>query len=210
MKNKAIEILKQVGAITTNSHVVLTTGRHSDGYINLDMLMPNTEKSSKMGLIFAKKYQDRDIDVVAAPAVGGIILSQWVAYHLSKLKKKEVLSVFAEKDSKKNQVIERGFEKLIKGKKVLVVEDFTTTGGSVKKVVDEVKKKGGIIVSTCVILNREPDKVNSATIGTTFESLDIFLVKSWTELDCPLCKKNIPINTEVGHGNEYLQKKRFK
>ena len=126
---QALDILKKVAAITTNSHIVLTTGRHSDGYLNLDMLIPHTEESSKMGQLFAEKYKNADIDVVAGPAVGGIILSQWVAYHLSKLKGKEILSVFAEKDENKNQVIERGFDKFIKGKKVLVVEDFTTRGG---------------------------------------------------------------------------------
>jgi len=206
MENSALDILKKVHAITTNSHIVLTTGRHSDGYINLDKLMPHTEESSKMGMIFAKKYKDVDIDVVAGPAIGGIILSQWVAYHLSKLKGKEILSVFAEKDQNKNQIIERGFDKLVKGRKVLVVEDFTTTGGSVKSAAESVKKAGGNIVEICVILNREPDKVNSATIGLPFTSLDEFKVQSWAEEECPLCKQNVPINTELGHGKEFLEK----
>ena len=207
MEDSALDILKKVNAITTNSHIVLTTGRHSDGYINLDKLMPHTEESSKMGMIFAKKYKNVDIDVVAGPAIGGIILSQWVAYHLSKLKGKEILSVFAEKDQNKNQIIERGFDKLVKGRKVLVVEDFTTTGGSVKSAAESVKKAGGIIIEICVILNREPDKVNSKTIGYPFTSLDQFKVQSWAEEECPLCKKNIPINTELGHGKEFLEKK---
>lgn len=205
--SKAINILKNVGAITVNSHVVLTTGRHSDGYINLDKLMPHTEDASEMGKLFAEKYQNMGIDVVAGPAVGGIILSQWVAYHLSKLKNKEILSVFAEKDNQKNQILDRGFDKLVKGKKVLVVEDFTTTGGSVKKVVDEVKRNGGKVIATCVILNREPDKVNSDSIGAPFDSLDVFIVQSWGEEECPMCEKKVPINTEVGHGKEFLQKK---
>lgn len=207
MQDSALDILKKVNAITTDSHIVLTTGRHSDGYINLDELMPHTEESSRMGQLFANKYKDVDIDVVAGPAVGGIILSQWVAYHLSKLKGKEILSVFAEKDANKNQVISRGFDKLIKGKKVLVVEDFTTTGGSVKSAVESVKAAGGNIVEICVILNREPDKVNTKTIGSPFTSLDVFKVQSWTEEECPMCKKNIPINTELGHGKEFLKKK---
>jgi orotate phosphoribosyltransferase len=207
MQDSALNILKKVNAITTDSHIVLTTGRHSDGYINLDELMPHTEESSRMGQLFADKYKDVDIDVVAGPAVGGIILSQWVAYHLSKLKGKEILSVFAEKDANKNQVISRGFDKLIKGKKVLVVEDFTTTGGSVKSAAESVKAAGGNIVEICVILNREPDKVNSETIGSPFTSLDVFKVQSWSEEECPMCKNNVPINTELGHGKEYLAKK---
>ncbi|MBI4130657.1 phosphoribosyltransferase [Candidatus Roizmanbacteria bacterium] len=204
---QALDILKEVGAITTDSHIVLTTGRHTDAYLNLDMLMPHTEESSEMGRLFAEKYRNVDIDIVAGPAVGGIILSQWVAYHLSKLKGKEILSVFAEKDLNKNQVIERGFDKFIKGKKVLVVEDFTTTGGSVKSAAQSVQAAGGNIVEICVIVNREPDRVNSQTIGMPFTSLGVLKIDSWAEEECPLCAKNIPINTELGHGKEFLAKK---
>lgn len=207
MNESPLDILKKVNAITVDSHVVLTTGRHSDKYLNLDSLMPHTKESSQMGEIFAEKYKNTDIDVVAGPAVGGIILSQWVAYHLSKLKGTEILSVFAEKDENKNQVISRGFDKLIKGKKVLVVEDFTTTGGSVKSAAESVKAAGGDIVEICVIVNREPAKVNTETIGYPFTSLEVLKVDSWTEEECPMCKKNVPINTELGHGKEYLAKK---
>lgn len=207
MNESAIELLKKVGAITIDSHIVLTTGRHSDKYLNLDALMPHTKESSQMGKIFAEKYKDVDIDIVAGPAVGGIILSQWVAYHLSQMKGKEVLSIFCEKDAQKNQVLERGFDKLVKGKKVLVVEDFTTTGGSVKSAADSVKAAGGNVVEVCVIVNREPEKVNSDSIGYPFSSLDVLHVQSWTEEECPMCKKEIPINTELGHGKEYLAAK---
>ncbi len=155
-EEKAIDILKKVHAITVNDHIVLTTGRHSDKYLNLDSLMPYTEESSKIGQMFAEKYKDLAIDIVAGPAVGCIVLSQWVAYHLSHLKNKVILAVFTEKDSNKNQVLERGFEKLVKGKNVLVVEDFTTTGGSVKSAADSVSAAGGNIVEVCVIVNRDP------------------------------------------------------
>ena len=207
MAKKVLEILNKVSAITKNSHIVLTTGRHTDGYINLDKLIPYTQDFSKIGRIFAEKYKDKVIDVVAGPAVGGILLSQWVAYHLSKLYKKEVLAVFTEKDPQKNQILERGFKKLVKGKKILVVEDFTTTGGSVKAAVKAVQAAGGRVMEICVILNREPDRVNSRTMGIPFKSLDNFEVDSWLEEECPLCQKGVPINTSVGHGKQYLQKK---
>lgn len=207
MQSLALDLLKKVNAITTDSHIVLTTGRHSDKYLNVDNLMPHTEDASEMGKLFAEKYKDTDIDVVAGPAVGGIVLSQWVAYHLSKLKGKEVLSVFTEKDAKKDQILDRGFDKLVKGKKVLVVEDFTTTGGSVKSAAESVQNAGGEIVEICVIVNRDPDQVNSETIGFPFASLDVLKVESWTEEECPLCKKQVPVNTGLGHGKEFLAKK---
>lgn len=204
-----MRILEKVGAITVNSHVVLTTGRHSDGYINLDELMPHTEEAAKIGKIFAQRCADLDMDLVVGPAVGGIVLSQWVAYFLSRRKKKEILSIFAEKDAEKNQVLGRGFDKLVKGKKILVVEDFTSTGSSVAKVIDSVRAAGGKVICACVIVNREPERVNSKTMGVPLRNIDIFRVKSWTEKACPLCKKGVAINTKVGHGADYLEKKRL-
>src|SRR3989338_11424861 len=119
MQNEVIKILKKVGAIITDSHIVLTSGRHSDAYINPDSLFPYTREVSKIGKIFAETFKNKDIDVVVGPAIGGIVISQWVAYHLSRLKKREVLSLFTEKTQDKNQIFERGFKKLVSGKKIL-------------------------------------------------------------------------------------------
>ena len=129
MKSTIIDILKNVGAVLTDDHFVYTSGKHGSVYINKDALYPHTTETSQVGLIFAQKFKDRDIDVVAAPALGGIILSQWAAYHLSRLKGKEVLGVYTEKTPEKNQVFTRGYDRLVKGKNVLVIEDLTTTGG---------------------------------------------------------------------------------
>src|SRR3989344_4283685 len=98
MKEDIISILKKVGAIITNSHIVLTSGKHSSVYINKDALYPHTQETSKVGKMFAEKFKAADIDTVVAPAVGGTILSQWTAYHLSLIKKKEVFSAYTEKD----------------------------------------------------------------------------------------------------------------
>lgn len=141
-----VKILKNIKAIATDDHFVYTSGKHGSVYIRKDILYPNTKRMSQVCKLFAEKFKDRDVDVVVGPSIGGIILSQWTAHHLSKLKKKEVIGIFTEKDEDSNQVFKRGYDKLVKGKKVLIVEDLTTTGGSVKKVVDSVKKAGGKVV----------------------------------------------------------------
>lgn len=207
MKQNIIEILKKVGAIITDNHIVYTSGKHGSVYLNKDAVYPHTKETAKIGLMFAEKFKNKTIDVVAAPALGGIILSQWTAYYLSKLKKREVLGVYTEKTQDKDQIFTRGYDKLVKGKKVLIIEDLTTTGGSVKKVVDSVRQVGGKVVAVCVMVNRDPKSVNSKTIGAPFFSLGIFLAQAYEEKDCPLCKKNIPINTIVGHGKKYLENK---
>src|SRR5258706_12737000 len=134
-----ITILKKVGAVLTDDHFVYTSGKHGSVYVNKDAVYPHTKETSEIGKLFAEKFKSKKIDVVAAPALGGIILSQWTAYHLSKLQKKEVLGVYTEKTPEKDQIFTRGYDKLVKGKNVLVIEDLTTTGGSVRKVVDSVK-----------------------------------------------------------------------
>lgn len=202
-----VQILKKVGAILTNDHFVLTTGRHSDGYINKDRLYTHPLESSAVGLMFAEKYRDKKIEVVAAPALGGIILSQWTAYHLTQLTGSEVQGVYTEKTPDKQQIFTRGYDAVVKGKNVLIVEDLTTTGGSVKKVVDTVRAAGGNVVGVCVMVNRDPQQVNSDSIGAPFDALGTFVIKSYEEADCPMCKNGIPVNATVGHGRKYLENK---
>ena len=194
-----IKILERVGALL-HGHFVGASGRHLDTYINKDALYPNTKEVSKVGRLIAQKNKNLNIDVIVAPALGGIILSQWTAYHLSKLKKKKILGIYTEKDKDDNQVLRRGYDKLVKGKNILIVEDITTTGGSVKKVIESVRMAGGKVKRASVMVNRDSKNVNSTTIGALFSSLGILAAKSWDKNDCPMCKKGIPIDTQVGHG----------
>ncbi len=210
-----VTILKKIGAVLTDDHFVYTSGKHGSVYINKDALYPHTAETSIIGKMFAEKFKEADIDVVAAPAVGGTILSQWTAYHLSQLKGKEILSAYTEKDkgttasaSESAQTFRRGYDKVVAGKNVLVIEDLTTTGGSVKKVVDAVRAIGGNVVAVCVMVNRDPKNVNSETVGAPFSALGVLQASAVDEKDCELCKKGVPINTTVGHGKKYLEEKK--
>lgn len=200
-----IQILKDANAVITDDHFVYTSGMHGEVYINKDALYPHTAQVSEVGKMFAEKYKDQDVDVVVGPALGGIILSTWVAYHLSEMKGKEVLGVYTEKDADKNQVFTRGYDKLAKGKNVLVIEDLTTTGGSVKKVVDTVKQTGGNVIAVCVMVNRNPDGVNEEMMGAPFAALGELPAAAYDEADCPFCKEGRPVNTNVGHGKKYME-----
>lgn len=207
MEAEVLELLKKSNAIIDGSHFVGTSGRHINKYINKDALYIHTQMASRIGELFALKNKDLDIDVVAAPALGGIILSQWAAYHLSRLKGHEILSIYTEKTPDNNQVFKRDYDKLVKGKNVLIVEDLVTTGGSVKKVVRSVREAGGNVIRVCIMANRDPEFVNSETVGAPLSWLSIIKAESWDEKDCPMCKQNVPINTTVGHGKKYLEEK---
>lgn len=205
---EVLDILRKVGAVISDDHFVYTSGLHGPIYINKDALYPHTEEASRVGMLFAKRAEPLDVDVVVGPALGGIILSTWTAYHLSSLKHKEILGVYTEKDENKNQVFTRNYDKLVKDKNVLVIEDLTTTGGSVKKVVDAVRGVGGLVVAVIVMVNRSPKTVNGETVGAPFMALGELPVTTWEENKCPLCHEGKPINTIVGHGKKYLEEKK--
>jgi len=203
-----INILKQVNAVITDDHFVYTSGKHGEVYINKDAIYPHTKAVSEVGRLFAERYSTEEIDVVAAPALGGIILSTWTAHHLSQLKNKEILGVYAEKMPDKSMAFTRGYDVLIRGKNVLVIEDLTTTGSSVKKVVDLVRQTGGNVIGVCVMVNRNPEDVTSESIGAPFQALGVLKAEAWDEEDLPERMKSRPVNTKIGHGKKYMEGKK--
>src|SRR3989344_4437041 len=113
-----LDILKKVGAIIEDGHFVGTSGLHFDTYVNKDFLYPHTKETSQICRLFSEKFKDSNIEVVVGPALGGIILSQWTAFHLSAMKSGEVLGIYTEKSGDKGQIFTRGYENYVKGKRV--------------------------------------------------------------------------------------------
>ena len=208
MNEEVIDILKKTGAVVANSHFVYVSGKHSDVYVNKDYVYLHTGYVSRIAEIIAEKYKDQPVEVVVGPSMGGIILSQWTAYHLSKMKGKEVLSVYTEKQPDKDQIFTRGYGAFVKDKNVLVVEDIVTTGGSVKKVISSVNKEGGKVLAACAIVNKDPKNINPEFIGVPFDYLAIIGVNVYDEKDCSLCKESVPINTSLGHGKVFLSQRK--
>ncbi len=72
------------GAIVSNSHFVYSSGRHSSVYVNKDALYLYPRTISSLCQLIAAQYPDAGaIDAVVAPVLGGIVLTQWVACHLT-------------------------------------------------------------------------------------------------------------------------------
>lgn len=200
MIKEAYDILVRHKAIITNDHILYTSGKHGAEYVNKDAIYPHTEAVSRLCEMIAEQFLNDNVQVVLAPAVGGIVLTQWTAYHLQKKSGKEVLAAYAEKQSDGEFALKRGYGKLVEGKNILVVEDILNTGGSAKKVVELVQDSLGAIVGLAVICNRgnvKPDDV--AYVPRIFSLVDIDF-KAWEAADCPLCKKGIPLSKEYGKG----------
>ncbi len=203
--SEVLDILKKTGAILIGDHFVLTHGKHCSVYINKDFLYTHTRETSRICEIMAERCKDFEMDMVIGPALGGIILSQWTAFHLTRLKGKEILAAYTEKTADNGQMLTRGYDALVKDKKVLVVEDLTSTGGSAQKVMDAVTLAGGNVVAVCVMVNRNPQQVTSESLGVPFVPLDVFEVEMYEADECPLCKSAVPINTKMGHGRKFLE-----
>jgi len=200
--------LAKLGAIITNSHIVYTSGKHGNVYVNKDAIYPHTEVTSSLCKVVADHFSKSEIDAVVAPAVGGVILSQWVAHHLS-LEKRKVLALYAEKSADGSSfIIKRGYDTFVPGRKILVVEDVLTTGASVRNVVRAVHELNGKVVGVACLCNRGTLKAKDlGTIGELYSLLEINL-ETWDATACPLCLKNVPINTRVGKGLEFIQSQR--
>jgi len=210
-EQKILKIFIKNKAIITNDHFVYTSGKHGKTYINKDAIYKCPTEISYLCNLIAKNFANDNIKVVIGPAMGGIILSQWTAYHLSKITGSKIFSVYTEKYEYKNEtffVIKRGYDKIIPGKNILVVEDIITTGQSVKKVIDVIKTTGGKIVGLGILCNRAETTIQDIVDVPKIVSLLNLKFEMWEEKDCPLCKNNIPINTKIGWGSKFLNLKK--
>lgn len=175
-KKRMNGILEKSGALQTG-HFLLTSGKHSNKYMQCAKIFQHPEISSEISKDLAEKYDSYEIDIVIGPAVGGIILAYEVARQL------EVRALFAERENGV-MTLRRGFE-IEPGSKVLVVEDVITTGGSVKEVIDVVRSAGGEVVGVAGVVDRSGGK---AIFDVPFKSAIKIDIETFEPQDCPLCK----------------------
>jgi len=176
-----LKLFKTTGALL-EGHFLLTSGRHSDCFIQCAQVLQHPDHTQTLCKALAEKFLNRGISTVIGPAIGGIIVAYETARHLG------ARAIFAEKKDGE-LVLGRGFA-LKKDEKVLVVEDVTTTGGSVKKVVRIVREHGAHPQAVAVLVDRSGGGI---TFDLPFESLVSINVDSFQPERCPLCKENKPL-----------------
>lgn len=207
-EEKVKKILAKANAVLTNGHFVYVSTKHGDKYINKDAIYPHTKLIRELTKMWAEDFKKSGVEVVVGPAMGGVILSHDTATELSKLLKKDIPGVYAEKDGDGGFTFTRGYDAFVKGKKVLVVEDVLTTGGSVKKVIEMTRKAGGKIVGLGVIANR--GNVKAKDVGVKkIDALINLQFNTMEAIDCTLCKEKVPVNTNVGKGKLFLAGKKI-
>ena len=180
------EVMKkfeQAGAIQ-KGHFKLTSGVHSDTYIQCAQVMQYPGFMHNLCSELGKKFRGDDIDIIVGPAIGGIIMAHVMAQVLGPW----VRAIFTERENRK-MTLRRSFE-INQGEKVLVVEDVTTSGSSVREVIDIVKSRQGKVVGVGVLIDRSGGKVD---FGIKTEKLLTVDIKTYLPEECPLCKKGIQV-----------------
>jgi orotate phosphoribosyltransferase len=176
---EALRIFEQTGALQ-NGHFLLTSGLHSTTYFQCALVLQYPEYLQQFCREIVEFYQEENdtINLVVAPAVGGIVVAQEVGRQLG------VRSIFAERIDGK-MAFRRGFT-LEPQEGVLIVEDVITTGETVQELLDLAEDSGGFVVGVGCIVDRGG--------GTHKLEVPVFSVYSTKMItykpdNCPLCQQ---------------------
>lgn len=168
--------------VITQGHFQLSSGRHSEEYMQCARLLQYPTEAERVGQALAALFQDQKVEVVVGPALGGVIIAYEVARALG------VPSLFAEREGGK-MCLRRGFT-IQPQERVLVIEDVVTTGGSVREVLELLQSHHGEIVGVGAIVDRSEGKVS---FDYPFHTLLSHSIISYEPESCPLCKAGIPM-----------------
>jgi orotate phosphoribosyltransferase len=182
-KQEILRIFDATGALQ-NGHFELTSGLHSPTYFQcaLALQYPQYLHSFSHEIFDFYREEEDVIDVVIAPAVGGIVVAQEVGRLFG------VRSIFAERENDK-MALRRGFA-IERRENVLVVEDVITTGGSVGEVIQLVEEAGGFVVGIGCIVDRSYKKLK---IDVPIFSVHRSKLVTYKPESCPLCMQNKPL-----------------
>ena len=170
-------LFEQTGALLTG-HFLLTSGLHSDKYLQCAKVLQWPDKAEACAHALAVKLSFSKPDLVISPALGGIILGHELGRALG------CRALFAEREDGVLR-LRRGFEIGLK-EKCLVVEDVITTGGSTMETMEVVRSQGGVVVGAASLIDRSGGK---AFLSVAYHSLWTVSIDTYSPEDCPLCKK---------------------
>jgi orotate phosphoribosyltransferase len=167
-------------------HFLLTSGLHSDRYLQCARVLQHPAIAERLGAeLAARAKADPDIapvDLVIAPALGGVIVAHEVARALG------VRALFTERQEKM-MTLRRGFQ-IKPGERCLVVEDVVTTGGSTREVMEVVVQHGGVAAGAGSLIDRSLKRDGSVVdLGVPRRALAAIEVATYTPDECPMCRE---------------------
>lgn len=177
---ETLDLYEATGALL-RGHFLLTSGLHSDTYLQSALVLQHPSHAQALGSALAAHFSRDGVEVVAAPALGGILAAHEVARALG------ARSIFSEREEGEMR-LRRGFS-IRPGERCLVVEDVITTGGSTREVIRVVEEAGGRLVGIGALIDRSG---GAAVFQVKRAALATLTVPTWKPEDCPLCKAGTP------------------
>jgi orotate phosphoribosyltransferase len=178
-ESEVLQIFRKNSALL-EGHFVLSSGLHSDRYIQCALVLQYPRIAEQLCSELAAKLRYLGVSVVAAPALGGVIVAHEVARAL------DTRAVFTERQMGAMS-LRRGFS-LSPGEPALVVEDVITTGGSTRETMACVKQAGGKVLGVGALIDRS----GGLNLDVAKAALVTLSVQNFDPADCPLCKSGIP------------------
>ena len=180
-----LKLLKESGAML-EGHFLLTSGRHSNIYIEKFRLLENPKSLEKVCNAMASVVLEEKIDLVLGAAVGGILIAGGVGRKLNSR------HIFSERINGKME-LRRGFS-INKGDRIVIVEDIITTGGSVFELIDLANTYDAEITHVVNLVDRSPKGINFGIPATALLHLPS---NSYDPKKCPQCMHGLSL-TERG------------
>ena len=181
--NDTLDLFKGTGAYL-KGHFRLTSGLHSPEYLQCALVLQYPDNAAVLGEELADRLGGYGkVQVVASPAIGGLIIGHEVARHLG------ARFIFTERDATNAMVLRRGFA-VEKGEAAIVVEDVVTTGGSSREVIPVLKSCGATVLGAGSIVDRSGGHVE---LGVPRVALATLKVISYPPDNCPLCDAGSPV-----------------
>lgn len=205
---KIEQMLQNSGVIITGDHFVYVSGKHGSTYVNKDRISLVPGLISAIAEDICANIGELKPDIIVAPPMGAIMLAGAISNILGEPAAYADIKndVVDGKVKKVGLVLKRGFDDALTGKRVLVVEDVLTTGGSVRQLLNALvaaQIEDCEVVGVAAIYNR--GGVTAKNLGVPFLYSSVNTVQQMFDRDnCPFCADNIPINTDYGHGAAYV------
>jgi orotate phosphoribosyltransferase len=179
----SLQDFEDTGALLTG-HFRLSSGLHSDRYLQCARLLMWPERAENAGRALAEKLSEFGPRLIVSPALGGIIIGHETARALG------VPFLFAERQDGVF-TLRRGF-RVESGEPAAVVEDVLTTGKSTREVIEIVSGLGARVVAAGSIVNRG---LAPGALPVPLRSLLSLEAPAWPEAECPLCRQRAPLET---------------
>ena len=144
------EILKKA---VVHGKVILSSGKEADYYVDLRRVTLDSIAAPLVGEVMLELTKDLDYEAVGGLTLGADPVAT-AMMHVAASKGRKLDSFVVRKAEKAHGLQRRIEGPDVKGKKVLAVEDTSTTGGSVLTAVEALKEAGAIVVAVAVIVER--------------------------------------------------------